>query len=115
MNHPVTLLCCCLILEDDSIEREGNSGKGTFAIPPFDLGAAQSFSRWQCVLRDAIDLNFIVCEPLTTLCVHKDVQWKTGSKSTGGVKSRYIFRYVYKCVPTIFSINLTKIEGVKSL
>ena len=70
MNHLVALLCCCLILEEDSIERKGNSAKSTFVIPPFDLGAAQSFSQWQCVLRDAIDLNFILCEPLTSLCVH---------------------------------------------
>ena len=71
MNHLVALLCCCLTLEDDSTERKGNSAKNASAIPPFDLGAAQSFCQWQCVLRDAIDLNFILCEPLTTPCVHK--------------------------------------------
>ncbi|XP_020624181.1 protein asteroid homolog 1-like, partial [Orbicella faveolata] len=71
VNHLVSLLCCCLILEDDSTEHKGNAETSTF-----DLGAAQSFSQWQCVLRDAIDLNFILCEPLTTLCVHKTFNGK---------------------------------------
>ena len=70
-NHLIALLCCCLILEDDSIERKGNTENSMF-----DLGAAQSFSQWQCVLRDAIDLNFILCEPLTTLRVHKTFNGK---------------------------------------
>ena len=72
MNHLVALLCCCLILEDDpATEQKGNTENSTF-----DLGAAQSFSQWQCVLRDAIDLNFILCEPLTALCVHKTFNGK---------------------------------------
>ena len=40
---------------------------------PFDVRAAQSFSQWQCVLRDAIDLNFILLEPLATPCIHKTI------------------------------------------
>ena len=71
MNHLIALLCCCLILEDDSTVRKESTENSTFASPTFDLRAAQSFSQWQCVLRDAIDLNFILDEPLTTVCVHK--------------------------------------------
>ena len=76
MNHLVALLCGCLTLEDDSTELNGNNARSTFAMPPFDLGAAQSFCQWQCVLRDAIGLNLILCEPLTTPCVHKTFNGK---------------------------------------
>ena len=76
MNHLVALLCGCLTLEDDSTELNGNNARSTFAMPPFDLGAAQSFCQCQCVLRDAIGLNLILCEPLTTPCVHKTFNGK---------------------------------------
>ena len=76
MNHLVALICCCLILEDDSIERKENTAESTSACPPFDLEAAQSFSQWQCVLRDAIELNFILHEPLTTPRIHKTFNGK---------------------------------------
>lgn len=76
MTHLIALLSCCLILEDDSIERQENTEDSTLASSTFDLGAAQSFSQWQCVLRDAIDLNFILGEPLATLCVHKSFNGK---------------------------------------
>ena len=71
MNHLEALLCCCLIFEDDSIEHKGNTENSSF-----DLGVAQSLCQWQCVLRDAIDLNFILCEPLTSPCVYKTFNGK---------------------------------------
>lgn len=94
VNHLVSLLCCCLILEDDSTEHKGNAETSTF-----DLGAAQSFSQWQCVLRDAIDLNFILCEPLTTLCVHKTFNGKLAHSLQEKLNQGISFRY--KCVQTI--------------
>lgn len=38
---------------------------------PFDRRAAQSFAQWQCVLRDAVHLNFVLLEPIETPCIYK--------------------------------------------
>ena len=38
---------------------------------PFDQQAAPSFAQWQCVLRDAVHLNFVLLEPVETPCIHK--------------------------------------------
>ncbi len=70
MNHLIALLCCCVNMEKDLIERESAVNKKP-SSQPFDVRAAHSFSQWQCVLRDAIDLNFILLEPLATPCIHK--------------------------------------------
>ena len=106
MNHLVALLCCCLTLEDDSIERKGNSAKSAFDIPSFDLGAAQSFSQWQCVLRDAFDLNFILCEPLTTPWVHKTFNGKLAHSL-----QEELNQGMTKCVPKI-CFEIWEVKGV---
>ena len=41
------------------------------ARPPFDLNAAHSYAQWQCVLSEAMKLNFILGEPLSTPFVPK--------------------------------------------
>ena len=107
MNHLVALLCCCLTLEDDSIERKGNSAKSAFDIPSFDLGAAQSFSQWQCVLRDAFDLNFILCEPLTTPWVHKTFNGKLAHSL-----QEELNQGMTKCVPKICCFEIWEVKGV---
>ena len=111
MNHLVALLCCCLTLEDDSIERKENSTKSTFAIPPFDLGAAQSFCQWQCVLRDAIDLNFILCEPLTTPRVHKTFNGKLAHSLQEELNQGMSSGPRTKCVPK-FALKSGDFKGV---
>ena len=107
MNHLVALLCCCLTLEDDSIERKGNSAKSAFDIPSFDLGAAQSFSQWQCVLRDAFDLNFILCEPLTTPWVHKTFNGKLAHSL-----QEELNQGMTKCVPKICCFEIWEVKDV---
>ncbi|XP_078347193.1 single-strand DNA endonuclease ASTE1-like [Oculina patagonica] len=68
-NHLIALLCCCVTLEEDSVERiESAVNRKPSKL---DRKAAHSFCQWQCVLRDAIDLNFILLEPLATPCIHK--------------------------------------------
>ena len=69
MNHLVALLCCCVTLKKHPAI--GNSTKRRFPSLFFELEAAQSFSQWQCVLRDTIDLNFILLELVPTPCIHK--------------------------------------------
>ena len=73
MNHLVALLCCCVksILEEDLTEEKGKRIQRKHFSQPFDLQAAHSFCQWQCVLRDAIHLNFTLLQPVATPCVHK--------------------------------------------
>ena len=71
MNHLVALLCCCVKLEEGLIEEMGKTIQGQRSSQPFDLQAAHSFCQWQCVLRDAIHLNFTLLQPVPTPCIHK--------------------------------------------
>ena len=64
MNHLVALLCCYVNLQKDSANRK-------HFTQPFDVRATQSFAQWQCVLRDAIQLNVTLLVPLPTPCIHK--------------------------------------------
>ena len=47
---------------------------------PFDIRAVQSFAQWQCVLRDAIHLNFNLLEPVPVPCIHKTFNGKMAQK-----------------------------------
>ncbi len=76
MNHLVALLCCCVYLQEDSVERKGNTMKRKPFSQPFDVRAAHSFAQWQCVLRDAIHLNQTLLEPVETPCIHKTFNGK---------------------------------------
>ena len=111
VNHLVALLCCCFTLEDDSIERKENSAKSTFSIPPFDLGVGQSFCQWQCVLRDAIDLNFILCEPLTTPRVHKTFNGKLAHSLQEELNQGMSSGTCTKCVQK-FALKSGDVKGV---
>ena len=71
MNHLKALLCCCVKLEGDLGKHEGKIAISKRSSQPFNLRAAHSFSQWQCVLRDAIHLNFALLEPVPTPCIHK--------------------------------------------
>ena len=69
-NHLLALLCCVVNLQQDLVEhRECDS-------QPFDVRAAQSFAQWQCVLRDAIQLNVTLLEPLPTPYIHETFNGK---------------------------------------
>lgn len=70
VNHLKALLCCCINLEHLSKQQEKTAEVKRYS-QPFDLQAAHSFSQWQCVLRDAIHLNFALLEPVPTPCIHK--------------------------------------------
>ncbi len=73
-NHLEALLCSCVKLEDGSWEQymESTRRNWRMSLPqPFDLRAVQSFAQWQCVLRDAVHLNFVLLEPVERPCIHK--------------------------------------------
>ena len=76
-NHLVALLCCCVNLEDgDFVNGKEKTVSRKRSSQPFNVRAAQSFSQWQCVLRDAIHLNLILLEPVPVPCIHKTFNGK---------------------------------------
>ena len=69
-SHLHALLCSCVKLGDGSWKHYLEHPTRAFS-QPFDERAAQSFCQWQCVLRDAIHLNFVLLEPVQTPCIRK--------------------------------------------
>ena len=68
--HLTALLCSCVKLADGSW-KEYLENRRSSSSQPFDEKAAQSFCQWQCVLRDAIHLNFVLREPVQTPCIRQ--------------------------------------------
>ena len=64
MNHLLALLCCCVKLQDNLAEENVKTQS-------IYLRAAHSFCQWQSVLRDAINLNCTLLEPVLTPYIHK--------------------------------------------
>ena len=80
-NHLIALLCCCVNMENDEFHKgEENTVSPKRSSWPFDIRAAQSFAQWQCVLRDAIHLNFNLFEPVPVPCIHKTFNGKMAQK-----------------------------------
>ena len=80
-NHLIALLCCCVNMENDEFHKgEENTVSPKRSSWPFDIRAAQSFAQWQCVLRDAIRLNFNLFEPVPVPCIHKTFNGKMAQK-----------------------------------
>ena len=74
-SHLRALVCSWVKLEDGSWKQD--QGHSTRAVnQPFDERAAQSFCQWQCVLRDAIHLNFVLHKPVQTPCIRKTFNGK---------------------------------------
>ena len=69
-NHLAALLCTCVKLADGSWKQYLENPRRSLS-QTFGEQAAQSFCQWQCVLRDAIHLNFVLFEPVQTPCIHK--------------------------------------------
>ena len=71
MNHLLALLCCCVNLQDNLKEENVKTASRKCFSQSFDLRAAHSFCQWQSVLRDAINLNCTLLEPVLTPYIHK--------------------------------------------
>ena len=71
MNHLLALLCCCVNLQDNLKEENVKTTNRKCSSQSFDLRAAHSFCQWQSVLRDAINLNCTLLEPVLTPYIHK--------------------------------------------
>ena len=61
--HLIALICCFIKPETKRLRSS--------PLPRFDKRAAQSFCQWQCVLRDAIQLNVVLHEPVKTPRIHE--------------------------------------------
>ena len=81
INHLTALLCCFVNLEDGQFcnDKERTASPKQSSLP-FDIRAAQSFAQWQCVLKDAIHLNFTLLEPVPVPCLQKTFNGKMAQK-----------------------------------
>ena len=62
-SHLRALIMCHVVLK-------GERGlQGSLASTSFDLAAQHSFAQWQCVMREVVNLNLVLQEPLPTPCV----------------------------------------------
>ena len=71
MNHLLALLCCFVNLQDNLKEENVKTPNLKCSSQSFDLRVAHSFCQWQSVLRDAINFNCTLLEPVLTPYIHK--------------------------------------------
>ena len=70
MNHLKALLCCWVVLKNPlSKLKPGKRGRRKSSM--FSLQAAHTFCQWQCVVRDAIMLNYTLLEPVPSPHIHE--------------------------------------------
>ena len=70
MNHLKALLCCWVVLKNLlSKLKPGKRRRRKSSM--FSLQAAHSFCQWQCVVRDAIMLNYTLLEPVPSPHIHE--------------------------------------------
>ena len=63
-NHLKALLCCWVLLKNPGRKCASGERRQTKSSSVFSLQAAHSFCQWQCVVRDAVMLNFTLMEPV---------------------------------------------------
>ena len=71
MNHLKALLCCWVLLKNPLSERKSGKRRQAKSSSTFSLQAAHSFCQWQCVVRDAITLNYTLLEPVPSPHIHE--------------------------------------------
>ena len=71
MNHLKALLCCWVLLKNPLSKNKSGERRPTKSCSMFSLQAAHSFCQWQCVLRDAIMLNYILLETVPSPYIHE--------------------------------------------
>ncbi|XP_015778517.1 PREDICTED: protein asteroid homolog 1-like [Acropora digitifera] len=70
-NHLKALLCCWVLLKNSLGKCKSGERRPTKSSSTFCLQAAHSFCQWQCVVRDAIVLNYILLEPVPSPHIHE--------------------------------------------
>ena len=71
MNHLNALLCCWVWLKKPLSKCKSKKGRRKKSSSMFSLQAAHSFCQWQCVVRDAIMLNYTLLEPVPSPHIHE--------------------------------------------
>ncbi|XP_044185119.1 protein asteroid homolog 1-like [Acropora millepora] len=71
MNHLKALLCCWVLLKNPLTKSKSGERRPTKSSSTFCLHAAHSFCQWQCVVRDAIMLNYTLLEPVPSPHIHE--------------------------------------------
>ena len=71
MNHLKALLCCWVLLKKPLTKSKSGERRPTKSSSMFCLHAAHSFCQWQCVVRDAIMLNYTLLEPVSSPHIHE--------------------------------------------
>ena len=71
MNHLKALLCCWVLLKNSLSKSKSGERRPTKSCSMFSLQAAHSFCQWQCVVRDAIMLNYTLLEPVPSPHIHE--------------------------------------------
>ena len=70
-SHLKALLCCWVLLKNPSSKCKSGERRQTKSSSVFSLQAAHSFCQWQCVVRDAIMLNYTLMEPVPSPHIHE--------------------------------------------
>ena len=70
-NHLKALLCCWVSLKNPLSKCKSGERRQTKSSSMYSLQAAHSFCQWQCVVRDAIMLNYTLLEPVPTPHIHE--------------------------------------------
>ena len=70
-NHLKALLCCWVLLKNPISKCKSGERRQTKSSSMFSLQAAHSFCQWQCVVRDAIMLNYTLMEPVSSPHIHE--------------------------------------------
>ena len=71
MNHLKALLCCWVLQKNPLSKSKSGERRPTKSCCMFSLQAAHSFCQWQCVVRDAIVLNYVLLEPVPSPHIHE--------------------------------------------
>ena len=71
MSHLKALLCCWVYLKNPLSKCKSGERRQTKRSSVFTLQAADSFCQWQCVVRDAIMLNYTLLEPMPSPHIHE--------------------------------------------
>ena len=70
-NHLKALLCCWVLLKNPLSKCKSGERRQTKSSCMYSLQAAHSFCQWQCVVRDAIMLNYTLLEPVPSPHIHE--------------------------------------------
>ena len=63
-------MCCWVLLKNPLSKCKSGERRQTKSSCMFSLQAAHSFCQWQCVVRDAIMLNYTLLEPVPSPLIH---------------------------------------------